>query len=56
MNQIIYTVVAVGALSSGAFVHYFGWNWVNIGAAPALIIAAVVMLWYAAGLRRAALA
>ena len=26
MNQIIYTVVAIGSLSSGAFIHYFGWN------------------------------
>lgn len=46
MNQIIYTVVAVGALSSGAFVHFFGWNWVNIGAMPLLVIAAAVTFWY----------
>ncbi len=47
MNQIIYTVVALGSLSSGAFVHYFGWTWVNIGAAPLLAVAAVVTIWYA---------
>lgn len=52
MNQIIYTVVAVGALSSGAFVHFFGWNWVNIGAMPLLVVAAAVLIWYAAGQRR----
>ena len=46
MNQIIYTVVAIGSLSSGAFVHFFGWNWVNIGAIPLLVIAAVVVIWY----------
>ena len=48
MNQIIYTVVACGALSSGAFIHFFGWNWVNIGAMPLLVIAAAVTLWYVA--------
>lgn len=46
MNQIIYTVVAIGSLSSGAFVHFFGWNWVNIGAMPLLVIAAAVTFWY----------
>lgn len=56
MNQIIYTVVALGALMSGTFVHYFGWDWVNIGAAPMLIAAAGVTIWYAAGQRKAAVA
>ena len=54
MNQIIYTVVAMGALSSGAFIHFFGWSWVNIGALPLLLIAAGVTIWYAAGKREAA--
>lgn len=45
-NQIIYTVVAIGSLSSGAFIHFFGWDWVNIGAAPLLVIAAIVTVWY----------
>ena len=48
MNQIIYTVVACGALSSGAFIHFFGWDWVNIGAIPLLLIAVAVTLWYVA--------
>ena len=56
MNQIIYTVVALGALMSGTFVHYFGWDWVNIGAAPMLIAAAGVTIWYAIGQRKAAVA
>jgi MFS family permease len=51
MNQIIYLCVMVGALSSGAFVHYFGWNWVNIGAAPLLLVAAGVTMWYATRMR-----
>ncbi len=52
MNQIIYTVVAIGSLSSGAFIHYFGWNWVNIGAIPLIVLAAGVLLWYVASRKR----
>ena len=47
MNQIIYTVVAIGALSSGGLVHFFGWNWVNVGATPLLATAAIVTVWFA---------
>jgi predicted MFS family arabinose efflux permease len=53
MNQTIYTVVAVGSLSSGVLIHFFGWQWVNIGAMPLLLIAAVVMVWGAAARRKA---
>ena len=56
VNQIIYTVVAIGSLSSGAFIHFFGWTWVNIAAAPLLVLAAGVTIWYAVGARRAAAA
>lgn len=56
MNQIIYTVVAIGSLSSGVLIHFFGWQWVNIGAMPLLVIAATVTLWGAAARRKAALA
>ena len=54
MNQIVYTVVAIGSLSSGAFIHFFGWNWVNVGAMPLLVIAAAVTIWYAAVQRKSA--
>jgi len=54
MNQIVYTVVAIGSLSSGAFIHFFGWNWVNVGAMPLLVGAALVTIWYAAVQRKAA--
>jgi predicted MFS family arabinose efflux permease len=47
-------VVAIGSLSSGAFIHYFGWNWVNVGAMPLLVIAACATVWYAAVKRRTA--
>lgn len=45
-NFIMYVFVALLSLSSGALVHYFGWQWVNIGALPLLILASLVMLWY----------
>jgi hypothetical protein len=35
------------SLSSGALVHFFGWNVVNIGAIPFLVLAVGVTLWYA---------
>ena len=56
VNQIIYTVVAIGSLSSGALIHYLGWSWVNIIAAPALVLAAGVTIWYAVSQKRAATA
>ena len=46
--------MTIGPLSSGAFIHYFGWSWVNVGAAPLLIIAVGVTIWYAAQQRRPA--
>ena len=48
MNQIIYTVVAIGSLSSGAFIHFLGWNWVNLGALPMLLLSVLVTIWHAA--------
>lgn len=48
MNQIIYTVVAFGSLSSGAVIHFLGWNWVNVGAMPMLLLAVLMTIWHAA--------
>lgn len=47
-NFIIYGFVAALSLSSGALVHFFGWNWVNIGALPLLVVAGGATLWCAA--------
>jgi predicted MFS family arabinose efflux permease len=52
MNLIIYGFVACVSLSSGAFVHYLGWAWVNYLALPLLAVAVAVTLWYAAAARR----
>lgn len=51
-NFIVYTFVALGSLSSGALIHFLGWEWVNLSALPILAIAVVVMLWYALVARR----
>ncbi len=45
-NFIVYTFVALGSLSSGALIHFLGWDWVNLAALPVLIIAVLVMCWY----------
>jgi MFS family permease len=44
-NFIIFAVVAVGSLSSGALMHWFGWFWVNAGAAPLLLISLIAAIW-----------
>ena len=48
MNFLIYGFVSILSLSSGALVHFFGWNVVNLGALPFLVIAVGATLWYAA--------
>lgn len=44
-NFIIFSLVAIGSLSSGALMHAFGWNWVNIGALPLLLLSLLAALW-----------
>lgn len=44
-NFIIFSLVAIGSLSSGALMHAFGWNWVNIGALPLLLLSLIAALW-----------
>ena len=46
-NFIVYTFVAIGSLSSGALYHFFGWDWVNLIALPALALAVAIMVWFA---------
>ena len=43
-----------GSLSSGAFIHFLGWNWVNIGAMPMLLFTVLVTIWHAAAKSKAA--
>ncbi|MCA8929536.1 MAG: MFS transporter [Alphaproteobacteria bacterium] len=44
-NFIIFSVVALGAISSGALMHAFGWTWVNLGALPLLLLSLLAALW-----------
>lgn len=44
-NFIIFSMVAIGSLSSGALMHAFGWTWVNLGALPLLAISLLAALW-----------
>ena len=48
MNFLIYGFVSILSLSAGALVYFFGWNVVNLGALPFLVIAVGATLWYAA--------
>jgi len=50
-NFIIFSMVAIGSLSSGALMHAFGWTWVNLGALPLLAISLLAALWLGARLR-----
>lgn len=45
-NFIIFSLVAIGSLSSGALMHAFGWTWVNLGALPLLLISLTAALWF----------
>jgi predicted MFS family arabinose efflux permease len=42
---LIYATVATAALSSGGLLHLIGWQAVNLGMLPPLILAFVVALW-----------
>lgn len=44
-NFIIFSLVAIGSLSSGALMHAFGWTWVNLGALPLLLLSLAAALW-----------
>ena len=47
MSFINYAFVAVVSLSSGALLHFFGWEWVNLSSVPLLAVAVVATAWFA---------
>ena len=53
-NFIIFSVVAMGAVSSGALMDAFGWTWVNLGALPLLVLSMAAALWLRQWRRRMA--
>ena len=42
---IVFTVVAIASLSAGALQHRYGWQTVNYGAIPAMVIILLSLLW-----------
>ncbi len=42
---IVFSMVAIASLSAGALQHHFGWQAVNFGAIPALIIILFSLVW-----------
>ncbi len=50
---LIFGSVACASLSSGGLLHVFGWNAVNVGAVPFLLIASVAIVWLMLKRRRA---
>lgn len=56
MSFINYTFVALVSLSSGALVHFLGWQWVNLSSLPLLVVASVATIWFAVTQRKPATA
>ncbi|MCK5444892.1 MAG: MFS transporter [Rhodospirillaceae bacterium] len=57
LNELIVSIAAAtGSFSSGALMNISGWDYVNSGMAPFLLITLLATLWYARSLRLAELA
>lgn len=44
---IVFTSSAIGAFSSGLLYNQFGWTIVNVGIAPAMLVALIAVIWLA---------
>jgi MFS family permease len=53
MDFCVFTTMAVTSFASGALITTRGWDWLNIGSLPAVLLIAVALLWLAAQQRRA---
>ena len=51
---LVFGSVAIASLSSGGLLHVFGWNTVNLGAVPFLLVALAATLWLLLKRRREA--
>jgi predicted MFS family arabinose efflux permease len=49
---IVFSVVALSSLSSGALLHYLGWKAVNVAVIPLLLLATATTLWQCLAGRR----
>lgn len=53
INFCVFATMAVTSFSSGALVTTQGWNWLNVGSIPALVLMATALAWL--GARRASI-
>lgn len=47
INFCVFATMAVTSFSSGALVTTQGWNWLNVGSIPALVLMAAALVWLA---------
>jgi len=53
MDFCVFTTMAVTSFASGALITTRGWDWLNYGSLPAVLLIAAALLWLAAVRRRA---
>jgi MFS family permease len=54
MDFCVFSVMAVTSFASGALITTRGWEWLNLGSLPVVLLIATALLWLAAIRRRAA--
>ena len=50
---LVFTTITVASLSAGALQHYFGWQAVNVGVVPLIVLIAAAIIWLKAQRRSA---
>jgi MFS family permease len=53
MDFCVFTTMAVTSFASGALITTRGWDWLNLGSLPVVLMIAIALLWLAAVRRRA---
>ena len=53
MDFCVFTTMAVTSFASGALITTRGWDWLNYGSLPVVLLIALALLWLAAERRRA---
>ncbi len=52
MDFCVFTTMAITSFASGALITTRGWQWLNVGSLPVVLLIAVALLWLAAQRRR----
>ena len=42
---VVYTIISITAVGSGGFHAWFGWEAINVGVTPFLVLAATLVIW-----------